>query len=136
MTYLSLFFISLLSATLLPLGSEGVLLYDISQGYNIYLLWLFASLGNTLGSVINYFLGYKGEAYLREKKYLTHKSIDKYHKVFAKYGGWSLLLSPLPIIGDPLTFIAGLFKYNFNLFLALVFFSKSFRYGVLIYFWV
>lgn len=134
MTYLSLFFISFLSATLLPLGSEGVLLYDVSQHYSIPLLWFVASLGNTLGSVVNYMLGYKGEAYLRDKKHLKSQSIDKYQKIFAKYGAWSLVLSPLPLIGDPITFIAGILKYNFKLFLLIVFFSKAFRYALLIYF--
>jgi len=134
MTYISLFFISFLSATLLPLGSEGVLLYDISQGYNIYLLWLVASIGNTLGSVVNYLLAYKGEEYILKKKYLSLEKIEKYKKYFQKYGGWSLLLSPLPLIGDPITFIAGIFKYNFKYFILIVGLSKSFRYGLILIF--
>ncbi len=68
MIYLTLFLSALISATLFPLGSEALLIYDIKQGYNLYLLLLFATLGNVLGSVINYFLGLKGEEYLVEKK--------------------------------------------------------------------
>ena len=59
MIYLILFIIAFISATLFPLGSEALLIYDITQGYNIYLLLLFATLGNSLGSVVNYFLGLK-----------------------------------------------------------------------------
>ena len=59
MIYLVLFTSALISATLFPLGSEALLIYDISQGNNIYLLLLFATLGNSLGSVVNYFLGLK-----------------------------------------------------------------------------
>ena len=53
MTYLILFFSAFVSATLFPLGSEALLIYDIKEGYNIYLLVLVATLGNTLGSVFN-----------------------------------------------------------------------------------
>ena len=66
MTYLILFFSAFVSATLFPLGSEALLIYDIKEGYNIYLLVLVATLGNTLGSVVNYYLGLKGEEYLVE----------------------------------------------------------------------
>ena len=59
MVYFILFITALISATLFPLGSEALLVYDIKQGYNIYFLLLFATIGNSLGSVINYFLGLK-----------------------------------------------------------------------------
>ena len=61
MVYLILFITSLISATLFPLGSEALLIYDIKEGYNLYLLLLFATIGNSLGSVIHYFLGVEGE---------------------------------------------------------------------------
>ena len=67
MVYLILFFVSFISATLFPLGSEALLIYDIKEGYNIYLLLIFATLGNSLGSIVNYYLGLKGEEYLIEK---------------------------------------------------------------------
>jgi len=131
MTYLTLFFISFGSATLLPFGSEALYVYYINAGHNIFLLWLFASLGNTLGSIINYYLGNRGESYLESKGYISTKKIDSTKKYFNKYGGWSLLLSWVPIIGDPLTFIAGIFHYNFKYFTIIVFISKSTRYAVI-----
>ena len=67
MIYLTLFITALISATLFPLGSEALLIYDIKEGYNLYLLLLFATIGNSLGSVINYFLGLTGEEYLLKK---------------------------------------------------------------------
>ena len=73
MVYLTLFFVAFASATLLPLGSEALLLYDISEGYTIGLLWLIASVGNTLGSMVNYWLGLKGESYLENRGYLSRK---------------------------------------------------------------
>jgi len=126
--YLSLFFVALISATLFPMGSEALLIYDITQGYNIYLLLLFASLGNILGSLINYILGLKGEEYLEKKGYLKKEKIEKYNKYFKKYGPFTLLFSWLPLVGDPITFVAGVLKYNWKYFLVLVTIAKFSRY--------
>lgn len=131
MVYLILFITSLISATLFPLGSEALLIYDIKEGYNLYLLIAVATIGNTLGSVINYFLGLKGEEYLISKNFLKEKYIIKSKYYFDKYGSISLLFSWLPIIGDPITFVAGILKYDFKKFLVLVFIAKLSRYLVI-----
>lgn len=131
MVYITLFVVSFLAATLLPLGSEALYLYDISQHNTLFLLWSFATLGNTLGSVVNYWLGLKGEAYLERNGHLSAKKMQKARAFFAKYGGWSLLLSWAPIVGDPLTFIAGVLRYNFKLFVLIVFIAKGSRYAVI-----
>ena len=132
MVYITLFTVAFISATLLPMGSEALLLYDISQGHMVWLLWLVASVGNSLGSMVNYWLGLKGEAYLEKKGYLSQKKMDKARRSFDRYGGWTLLLSWVPIIGDPLTFIAGVLKYRFWWFVAIVSVAKATRYGVII----
>ena len=128
MIYLTLFITAFISATLFPLGSEALLIYDITQGHNIYLLLFFATFGNSLGSVINYFLGLKGEEYLINKKLLNEKYISKTKTYFDKYGFWSILFSWLPIIGDSITFVAGILKYDFKKFLILVIIAKFSRY--------
>ena len=133
MIYLILFAVAFLSGSLLPLGSEGLLIYDIKQGYNIYLILLFATIGNVLGAVLNYYLGLKGEEYMLKKSYLSHSSFQKAKNQFNKFGAITLLLSAMPIIGDPLTFIAGALKYNFKWFLILVSISKFSRYALLAY---
>jgi membrane protein YqaA with SNARE-associated domain len=133
MIYISLFFSSLISATLFPMGSEALLIYDLLEGYNLYLLIFVATIGNSLGACVNYLFGRKGEDYLEEKKILSKKSLDRAKNFFDKYGAWSLLLSWVPIIGDPITFIAGVLKYNFKYFLLLVTFAKFARYVVLAY---
>ena len=131
MIYLVLFASALISATLFPLGSEALLIYDIKEGYNLYLLIAVATIGNTLGSVINYFLGLKGEEYLISKNFLKEKYIIKSKYYFDKYGSISLLFSWLPIIGDPITIVAGILKYDFKKFLVLVFIAKLSRYLVI-----
>ena len=128
MVYLILFITSLISATLFPLGSEALLIYDIKEGYNLYLLLLFATIGNSLGSVINYFLGLKGEEYLLKKSLIKESYIIKCKKYFDKYGLYTILFSWLPIIGDPITFIAGVLKYDFKKFIVLVVIAKFSRY--------
>lgn len=128
MTYLILFISALVSATLIPFGSEALLIYDINQGYNIVLLLLFATLGNALGSIINYFLGLKGEEYLVKKRFLKEEKIQKTKKYFDKYGSVCILFSWLPIIGDPITFMAGVLKYKLRNFIILVFIAKFLRY--------
>lgn len=133
MIYLVLFTTAFISATLFPLGSEALLIYDITQGHNIYLLLFFATFGNSLGSVVNYYLGLKGEEYLINKKLLSKKLILKSKTYFDKYGGFCLLFSWLPIIGDPITFIAGTLKYDFKKFLVLVIIAKFLRYSFLIW---
>lgn len=112
------------------MGSEALLLYDLSLGYNPFLLILFATIGNTLGSIVNYFLGYKGVDFLTDKKYLNPKQLKSATITFEKYGAYSLLLSWMPIIGDPITFVAGVLKYNLKKFVVVVFIAKGVRYMV------
>ncbi len=133
MIYLTLFITSFISATLFPMGSEAVLIYDILEGYNLALLLLFATLGNSLGACLNYYLGLKGEEFLENKNIISQKSLARAKGFFDKYGAWSLLLSWVPFIGDPITFIAGVLKFNFKYFLILVVIAKFSRYAVLAY---
>lgn len=130
---ISLFIASLLSATLLPGGSEVLLLSYASQYEFHFLLWLVASVGNTLGSVINYILG-RYFLHFSDRKWFPFKSetLDKHHQWFQRYGAWSMLFAWLPIIGDGLTFIAGILRLNPFVFVTLVFIGKGFRYAVLL----
>lgn len=134
MTYLILFISAFVSATLFPLGSEALLIYDIKEGYNIYFLVIIATIGNSLGSILNYFLGLKGEEYLVEKKILNEKMILKLKTYFDKYGFVCLLFSWLPIIGDPLTFVAGILKYDLKRFIIIVTIAKFLRYLFIAFF--
>jgi membrane protein YqaA with SNARE-associated domain len=128
-----LFLSSLVSATLFPGGSEIVLAaLHLDGGHGFGLLLGIASAGNILGSVINYFLG----RYLisfQGKKWFPFKDvvIQRSSRMFNKYGKFSLLFAWLPVIGDPLTLVAGVLRVNFWVFLGLVSFGKVLRYLVL-----
>ena len=124
--YLSLFTISFLAATILPFSSELMLASMLSiENYNRTLLIIFSSLGNILGSVFNWVLGFYFIK-LQNKKWFpfNQEQILKSSQWFEKYGKWSLLFAWVPIIGDPLTFVAGTMKTKFFIFLILVSIGK------------
>ena len=135
MIYLSLFIISFLAATILPFSSELTLagLMATSSHDNLLLL-IIASLGNVLGSVVNWILGFYSRN-ISTKKWFPFKDeqIERSSKWFNKFGRWSLLFAWVPIIGDPLTLAAGLLRVKFVEFLILVTIGKVSRYLVIFY---
>jgi membrane protein YqaA with SNARE-associated domain len=131
MSLIGLFFSALIASTLFPMGSEVVLIALLDQGHNTLLLWLIATSGNTLGSCINYAIGYWASDYVN-LKYQNSRSWQQGQHLYNRYGIWSLLFAWLPIIGDPLTLIAGLARTRFKLFLILVTIGKGSRYAFLI----
>ena len=130
---LGLFVSAFVSATLLPMSSEAVLAALISaQGWNVVLLVLVATAGNTLGSVVNWALGHFC-LHWRDSRWFPI-SIDKLEAGsawFRRFGVWSLLFAWLPVIGDPLTFAAGIAQVRFPLFLTLVLIGKATRYAII-----
>lgn len=129
---LSLFILSFLAASLLPLGSEWFLIYLLSQGNSSPLLLVsIASVGNYLGAATNYFLGSGGSTFITKKIIrVNDQQLIRAKTIWAKYGSWSLLFSWLPIVGDPLCLIAGLLKMPFIKFSILVFLGKLCRYSI------
>jgi membrane protein YqaA with SNARE-associated domain len=135
MIYLSLFLISFLAATILPLSSELMLAGLIAtSNYDSLLLLTVASFGNVLGSVFNWALGFYSRN-LTTKKWFPFKDeqIERSSKWFNKFGRWSLLFAWAPIIGDPLTLVAGLLRVKFLEFLILVTIGKVSRYFLIYY---
>jgi membrane protein YqaA with SNARE-associated domain len=98
----SIFVISFVSATLVPLGSEPAVFAVVKA--NQALFWpavLVGTLGNTLGGAFDYFLGYRAKvAFAKERK-------TRWFGWLAHYGPKTMLLSWLPGIGDPLCTMAG-----------------------------
>ena len=120
-------------ATIVPFGSEAYFsTLLLLNKYNPTLLLFFASLGNILGSVFNWICGYYAN-YLLNKKWfpISQKKITKATLFFSKYGKWSLLLSWVPLIGDPITFVAGTLRYSILPFVLLVSIGKIGRYLII-----
>lgn len=132
--YLGLFASAFLAATVLPFSSEAVLAALVAAGtYDGVLLWAVASVGNTLGAVVNWLLGRHCLRW-REKRWFPFKpdQLDRAGRWFGRYGVWSLLFAWLPVVGDPLTFAAGVMGTRFWPFLILVAIGKAARYAVIL----
>jgi membrane protein YqaA with SNARE-associated domain len=133
--YLSLFAISFLAATILPFSSELTLAGLIAtSNYDNLLLLIVASFGNILGSVVNWALGFYSRNLTTKNWFpFKDKQIENSSKWFSKFGKWSLLFAWVPVIGDPLTLVAGLLRVKFFEFLILVMIGKISRYLVIFY---
>lgn len=96
-------------------------------------LWLSATIGNTLGAVVNWYMG-KYLVHFEQRSWFPFKAKDL-HRVqrwYQKFGVWSLLLSWAPIGGDALTFIAGMMRVKLWVLILLCGIGKGARYGVVI----
>jgi len=135
MEYISIFFLSFLAATIIPFSSEvGLFSYMAVGKFNNELLLIFASLGNILGSCVNYILGLFIIKF-KTKSWFPYKDnqILKATNWFNRFGVYSLFFAFLPIVGDPLTLIAGIFRVSFLKFIILVSFGKILRYLLIYY---
>ena len=122
-----LFSTGFISATLLPGSSEVNLIASLKLGDNpIWLILLVATIGNTLGGMTNYWIGR-----LFPEKTPKNKHVHKAQQWLKKYGYWSLLLSWLPFIGDPLCLAAGWLRMHHWLCLVAILFGKAVRYTTL-----
>jgi membrane protein YqaA with SNARE-associated domain len=127
--YAGLFMAALVAATIFPMQSEAALAGLALAGYSPALLLIVASIGNILGSVINWMLGRFIE-HFRDRSWFpaSPAALARAQSWYQRYGKWSLLLSWVPIIGDPLTLIAGVMREPLPVFLLLVTIAKVGRY--------
>lgn len=124
-----LFFSSLISATLLPGGSELLLIYYLQatpEFAGSYLLTV--TLGNSLGSLISYFMGYYFY-WGRENAQSKHQKAWHY---CSRYGSPILLLSWLPIVGDLLPLVAGWLKLPIKRSIFFIVLGKACRYLLIV----
>jgi len=131
--FISLSVTAFLSATLLPGSSEALLISLILLGNESPItLVVLATFGNVLGSLLNWYLGAFFMS-LQHKRWFpaSPRQIDKARVWFTKYGIWSLLLAWVPVIGDPLTLIAGMMRISIIPFLILVTIGKFSRYALI-----
>ncbi|HZJ92163.1 MAG TPA: YqaA family protein [Thiopseudomonas sp.] len=134
-SYLGLGFSACIAATLLPMQSEAALVALLAlEPRAMYSLVLVASLGNVLGSQINWWLGTQLQRWQTRRWFpVSAKQLERAQQWYQRYGRWSLLLSWLPIVGDPITLVAGVLREPFWRFTLLVTLAKTGRYAVLAY---
>jgi membrane protein YqaA with SNARE-associated domain len=133
-SYLLLFSSAFLAATVLPFYSEVVLYALIEQGKPNIPLVIVASVGNTLGAVVNWYLGrfllhYQDRSWF----YFKPQQMARMQYWFQRHGVWTLLFAWLPFGGDALTFIAGVMKVKLPYFILLVGVGKSLRYIAVVF---
>lgn len=127
----ALFVVSFLAATLIPVGSEWLLVAFIIKTGNIESAVTVATLGNYLGACTTYFIGAWGSVFLIKKVLgMDENKLNRATHFYNRYGSWSLLFSWVPIIGDPLCLVGGVLRLNFVLFSLFVFAGKLARYSI------
>lgn len=131
--YFGLFLAAFSAATLLPMQSEAVLVgLLLTDRYAVWALLAVATTGNVLGSILNWLLGRYIEHHRHKRWFpVSDHKLEKARHAYQRFGRWSLLLSWMPVIGDPLTLVAGVLREPFWSFLLIVTLAKSARYLVL-----
>lgn len=129
---ISLFLAAFAAATFLPGSSEIALIAALSTTkIPTELAILVATIGNTLGSVVNWAIGRFFAHYQHHPRFpIPSDKFTQYTRWYRRWGVWSLLLSWMPIIGDPLTAIAGVARTPLVVFIPIVFIAKGIRYLV------
>ncbi|MBA3988794.1 YqaA family protein [Aliidiomarina maris] len=132
--YVGLFVAAFLAATILPFSSEIVLTALLLTQLSPVTLVAVATVGNVLGSLTNYALGYWARLSV-VKKWLRMSEQDfiRAEQRFSKYGLLALCFSWVPVIGDPLTVMAGMLRVPLKWFFILVTAGKLLRYVVVAY---
>ena len=134
MELIALFLASFLAATLIPLSSEVALgAMAMAEPDAKWTLLAVASFGNTLGAVVNWALGVWILKFEKARWFpFKTEDIEKAQTRFGRWGVWALLASWVPVIGDPITFAAGVLRVRFFVFLGLVALAKTVRYAIVV----
>ncbi|RWH82144.1 MAG: DedA family protein [Mesorhizobium sp.] len=130
--YAGLFAVAFAAATILPMQSEAALAgLLLTESFPAAPLVLVASAGNILSSAANWLIG-RGVERFRTRKWFpaSPEMLDRATKWYHRYGRWSLLLSWVPVVGDPLTVVAGILREPLWSFLVIVAVAKIARYLV------
>lgn len=128
--YTALFATSFLAATLLPIGSEWLLVTMLLKQHDPVLAVAVASIGNYLGACVTYAVGiYGGSFLIRRVLRISEEAESRGQRIFARYGSWTLLFSWVPVIGDPLCLVGGIMRIGFGRFSLLVAGGKVTRYA-------
>lgn len=128
--YPALFLLSFLASTLIPLGSEWLLVIMLINHHDPAATVAVATIGNVLGACTTYWLGIYGGAWLIRRVLRVDEHAEyRAKEIYRRYGSWSLLFSWLPVIGDPLCLVGGLLRISFVRFSLLVFLGKLGRYA-------
>jgi membrane protein YqaA with SNARE-associated domain len=131
--YLGLFLSAVMAATVLPGASEIVMLALLVQGLDSWLLWLVATVGNVIGSTLNWWLG-RFALHFADRRWfpVSPAALDRAQGWYRRWGRPSLLFSWLPGVGDAFTVAAGVMRVPIVPFLLMVAVAKGGRYAAVL----
>jgi len=133
--YWGLFFVSFLSATIIPFSSDIIVIGMVALKYNATWVFVIASIGNTLGGMTNYYIGKSGKTeWIHKYLRISENKIKKAEHYVNKYATLTALFTWMPAIGDALALVLGLFKAPTLKVCLFMFLGKAARYFVLIFF--
>ena len=132
--YWGMLLAAFLAGSFFPFSSEAVMVGLMATGMDPWLLMIYGTIGNVLGSVVNYYVGRLGkmewiEKYLHVKK----KNLDRAHRFVEGHGAWMGFFAFLPILGSAITIVLGLMRSNVVITFIAIAIGKLFRYIILIY---
>ena len=133
--YLGLFIVSLIAASIVPFSSEIFVLAMPPLGYNVWWVGIVATAGNVAGAYTMYYMGVKGTPYIAKRYKIPQERMDSAEAWFMRWGPAVLLLSAVPIIGDPICLVAGSLRMKLWKFALWATVGKGWRYVLLLGAW-
>jgi len=126
-----------IAGSIIPFPSEALVIGSYELGNSFWTVLIIATLGNFLGGLTNYWIGYKSNsAGLKKRFKLNETKITNWERRLNKWGVWLGLLSWVPFVGDPMVGVLGFFKVPLPLLSVMMFIGKFLRYFVLLWLYV
>jgi len=132
--YMGMLVASLLAGSVFPFRSEVVMAGLMATGLDPWLLAFYGTIGNVLGSALNYCVGRLGKVEWFEKYlHVKQKDLDRAERFVAGRGAWMGFFAFLPVLGSAITILLGLMRSNVVITFIAITLGKIFRYIILIY---
>lgn len=128
--YWGMFFMAFLSGSIIPAASEVLLVFFLGIGLDALTLTTVATIGNTIGGVSCFFLGYlTNKERVRRLFRVSDKGMEKADRLVGKYGFWAAALSFLPAVGEVILLVLGVMRADWLKVLVVMALGKFIRYA-------
>ena len=132
--YWGMLFAAFIAGSFFPFSSEAVMLGLLATGLDGWLLIVYGSIGNILGSMLNYSVGRLGRLeWIERYLHVKQRDLDRAQRFMAGRGAWMGFFAFLPIIGSAITILLGFMRANIPISLLSIAIGKFLRYWILIY---
>ena len=122
--------LAFLSGSIIPIASEVLLLFFLGIGMNAVLLTVVATIGNTIGGITCFLLGYLADKEMLWRLFrISDKKMKRADELIQKYGYWTAALSVLPALGEVILVALGIMRVNKYKVIAVMALGKFLRYA-------